>query len=88
MVKCWNLVGEYSQDNILYGQEKQVEGTLGCLGIYHKAVHETTFAGPTYFSGVLKRFLKQVNNGMRTQSKQYYVLCIFTDGSIHDMEET
>jgi len=61
---------------------------MGALGLYHKAVHNTTFAGPTYFGGILKRFLNQVKYEMEQKEKRFFVLCIFTDGSIHDMEKT
>ena len=63
LIKCWNLAGEQPDSGFaqskedMRGIEKVVDGTMGALGIYHKAVMKTTFAGPTYFAGVLKRFL-------------------------------
>ena len=64
-VKCWNLAGELPPAELALGKELKVVGTMGALGIYHKAVNNTTFAGPTYFSGILKRFLKSVQLGMQ-----------------------
>ena len=66
LIKCWNLAGELPPPGLghkktdclgIRGLEKVVGGTMGALGIYHKAVMNTTFAGPTYFAGVLRRFL-------------------------------
>lgn len=56
VVKCWNLGGEPDPNDTLLGQEVQVDGVMGALGLYHEAVCKTTFAGPTYFAGILRRF--------------------------------
>ena len=90
LVRCWNLVGEPEKkaNGETVGREPRVEGKIGALSIYHKAVLNTTFAGPTYFSGILRRFLSTVRYGMAKGFKEFYVLCIFTDGFIHDMAET
>ncbi len=61
---------------------------MGALSIYHKAILNTTLAGPTYFSGILRRFLNSVLYGMEMHESVFYVMCIFTDGCIHDMAET
>ena len=58
-VKCWNLAGEPEDDEPI-GSEKQVKGTMGALKIYHTAAKNTTFAGPTYFAGILQRFMDAV----------------------------
>ena len=62
LVRCWNLLGEPAKDELgqTDGNEARVEGKIGALSIYHKAVLNTTFAGPTYFSGILRRFLSSV----------------------------
>ena len=66
LVRCWNLVGELDPDDSVLGEELKVDGTMGALGIYHRAVTNTTLAGPTYFSGILRRFLNSVLFGMET----------------------
>jgi len=58
------------------------------LRTYHNAIKKTTLAGPTYFAGFLKRFLKLIETEEYTNSKNFYVLVILTDGCIHDMKET
>ena len=42
------------------GNELKVQGIMGALGLYHKAIRKTTLAGPTYFAGMLKRFLNVI----------------------------
>lgn len=37
---------------------------MGALGLYHNAVCNTTFAGPTYFAGILRRFKAYVEYEM------------------------
>ena len=61
---------------------------MGALAFYYKAVFGTTFAGPTYFAGILRRFHAFVLHEMRSKPQVFFVLSIFTDGSIHDLEDT
>ena len=60
MIKCWNLAGELNPKDHMPGEEISITGTLGILGIYHKAINNTQLAGPTYFSGILRRFKARV----------------------------
>ena len=66
LVRCWNLLGEPKADESSFqsGFELKVEGKMGALGAYHRAAKATTFAGPTYFAGILRRFMKAVKYGM------------------------
>ena len=61
---------------------------MGALGLYHKAIRKTELAGPTYFAGMLKRFLNMIEFEREKYEKTYFVLMILTDGCIHDMPET
>ena len=61
---------------------------MGALAIYHRAALHTKFSGPTYFAGTLRRFLNCVEEGMKTQQKEFYVLVLLTDGCIHDIDNT
>lgn len=58
-VRCWNLLGEIETEENS-GNELKVQGIMGALGLYHKAIRKTTLAGPTYFAGMLKRFLNVI----------------------------
>ena len=90
MVRCWNLLGEPKADESTFqkGFELKVDGKMGALGAYHRAAKGTTFAGPTYFAGILRRFKHAVEYGMEHYENNFFVMCIFTDGSIHDIEDT
>ena len=59
-VRCWNLLGELEKTEENQGNELKVQGIMGALGLYHKAIRKTTLAGPTYFAGMLKRFLNVI----------------------------
>ena len=51
-------MGEIEHDEDNEGEELKVQGVMGALGLYHKAVMKTQLAGPTYFAGLLRRFQK------------------------------
>ena len=88
VVKCWNLLGELEKSEAERGNELKVQGVMGALGLYHKAIRKTELAGPTYFAGMLKRFLNMIEFEREKYEKTYFVLMILTDGCIHDMPET
>ena len=67
VVKCWNLLGELSESE--RGNELKVQGVMGALGLYHKAIRKTELAGPTYFAGMLKRFLNMIEYEREKKSK-------------------
>ena len=77
---------EKTEENV--GKELKVQGIMGALGLYHKAIRKTTLAGPTYFAGMLRRFLNVIQYEKEKHEKTYFVLMILTDGCIHDMSET
>ena len=82
------MLGETEQKGENIGNELKVQGIMGCLGLYHKAIRKTTLAGPTYFAELLKRFLNLITFERDKYDKTYSVLMILTDGCIHDMAET
>ena len=42
VIRCWNLMGELDLDEENEGEELKVQGVMGALGIYHKAIMKTT----------------------------------------------
>jgi hypothetical protein len=71
-----------------YTAEKKVHGVVGMLGAYHRAVHGTEFAGPTYLAGILDRFHTMVLEEMKKKERLYFVLVLLSDGCLHDMQDT
>lgn len=69
----------------------KVEGTLGMLEHYYKAVNGSVLAGPTYFAEMLTKVKTCIMDNMvkkGADNKVYHVLIIITDGCCHDMEKT
>ena len=85
VIKCWNLMGEIERTEENEGEELKVQGVMGALGIYHKAVMRTQLAGPTYFAGLLRRFQRLMEYEISKYPKTFSVLILLTDGCIHDM---
>lgn len=76
--------------NLKKGNGK-VDGTLGVLEQYYKAINGSILAGPTYFADLFNKIKLQIMDNMMQNGKDnkiYHVVIIITDGCCHDMEAT
>lgn len=66
----------------------EVDNLQGIETTYRNAMNNIMFAGPTYFSPLLKEWNEMVKFESDTNPKKYYVYLILTDGMIHDINDT
>lgn len=52
---------------------------------YTGTIKNINFSGPTYFSGILNALIAYARANLHIQ--MYHVLCILTDGAIHDFKD-
>ncbi len=60
------------------------------LKFYKESLDKIKLHGPTHFSDVINKVIKDVNDNLKSnpQKNNYYILMILTDGIINDMNET
>ena len=60
------------------------------LKFYKESLDKIKLHGPTHFSDVINKVIKDVNDDLKSnpQKNNYYILMILTDGIINDMNET
>ena len=64
-----------------------VHGLQGILDVYHHALNEILFSGPTLFSHVIRNASRAATLSFQ-ESRTYTILLILTDGVINDMDDT
>lgn len=64
-----------------------VQGLQGILDVYHHAMNEIIFSGPTLFSHVIRNASRAATISFQ-ESRTYTILLILTDGVINDMDDT
>ena len=79
---CFNI--NFNED------DGNIAGINNVLKFYKESLDKIKLHGPTHFSDVINKVIKDVNDDLKSnpQKNNYYILMILTDGIINDMEET
>ena len=65
-----------------------VQGISGVIDVYRRTLAGIKFSGPTYFGPILDSFFEHCARQHQQGQKNYNLLLILTDGTIHDMAKT
>lgn len=63
-------------------------GLDGIMKIYEYALQNVELSGPTFFSPLIAEAMKMCEYHKQSESENYTILLILTDGEIHDMDKT
>ena len=76
--------------NINFEESPNIKTINEVLSIYKKSLKKIQFSGPTFFSPILQKIMKEIGLKMEknTNENYYEILMILTDGIINDMKET
>ena len=72
--------------NINFQNSPEIHAIDNVLNIYHNCLNKLTFAGPTYFSPIIRRVINNIKQ--KKNELEYNILMILTDGNIDDLENT
>jgi hypothetical protein len=67
-------------------QEPIVIGLHGIMDAYSDTLSHSQFEEPTFFGPILRNAIKQATVWKESNSDNYLIKLIFTDGEIHDMQ--
>ena len=76
--------------NINFKEDPNINGIDNILRVYRKSIDKVTLAGPTFFTPVIDKVIKEIKYDLanRQEENHYYILLILTDGYITDMAQT
>jgi len=60
----------------------------GIMSVYKNSFKNITFASPTYFEPIFRQAMQIAKNNLETNSNEYTILLMLTDGKCHDMQDT
>ena len=72
--------------SINFKEDPNIKLINNIIKYYHACLHKIKFSGPTYFSPIIERIIKDIKE--QNDPKEYQVLMILTDGIIQDMNKT
>ena len=72
--------------NINFQNNPEIHTIDNVINVYHKCLDKLTFAGPTYFSPIIKRVINNIRQ--KKNVLEYNILLILTDGNIDDIQNT
>ena len=60
------------------------------IDYYKESLNKIKLSYPTYFSQIIKKVVEEINYDLNNKKEEnhYYILLIFTDGTINDTQET
>ena len=70
--------------NINFQNNPEIYTIDNVINTYHNCLNKLTFAGPTYFSPIIRRVINNVKE--KNNVLEYNLLMILTDGNIDDMQ--
>ena len=76
---CFNINGK---------KDPNISGIDEVISTYFNCLSTVKFVGPTYFKFILKSMLDSVKRKLSSESFNYHVFLILTDGRVDDMPET
>ena len=69
-------------------ENPNVDNLQGILDTYEYAIKNCILSGPTLFNPIITQTMNICREFKSEGNKEYAILLILTDGTIHDMEET
>ena len=72
--------------NINFQNNPEIHTINNVINVYHQSLTKLTFAGPTFFTPILKKVIEQIKK--KNNNLEYNILMILTDGTIDDLEDT
>ena len=79
---CFPCTGDTKEN------KDQVDCEHGVLDTYRYALSHIEFAGPTYFSQLLKRVIQITEKTNMVNTEKYTVFLVITDGMFYDVQDT
>ena len=74
--------------NINFQDNPEIHTIDNVIQIYRQNLEKLTFAGPTYFSPIINKVIRDIKSKDRDSNQEYNILMILTDGVIDDIQET
>ena len=72
--------------NINFNDNPEIYTIENVINVYRGCLEKLTFAGPTYFSPIIKKVIENIR--LKNNNLEYTILLILTDGVIDDIQET
>ena len=79
---CFNI--KFSKD------DPYIKGKDMIIDYYKESLTKVKLSYPTYFSQIIRKVIEEINYDLthKKNENHYYILLIFTDGTINDTQET
>ncbi len=74
--------------NINFQDNPEIHTIDNVIQVYRQNLEKLTFAGPTYFSPIINKVIRDIKSKDRDSNQEYNILMILTDGVIDDIQET
>lgn len=83
-----NRINKFKQEDEILFEEDAVYGLDGVIQAYKNSLTKIIFSGPTNFSPLIEKVKNTIKANLRSESMDYFILLIITDGQISDLKHS